>query len=945
MKLFLLLLLFVVISAFATEFGRVKITGTDEDWWVIHSPHFDVYYEEGTEAVAESSVVIAEREMNFLSETFNYLPSEPIPVIVYRSPARFRQTTLLSGDLGEGIGGFTEFYKGRVVVPFTGIWSDYRHVLAHELNHAFVFDMMYRRNLTNIVRSRAPLWVMEGLAEYTSLGWDTASELEFRDLVINNGIATVGDLNMRQDYLVYREGQALYHFMNLRYGHEKYLEFVRHMRNREGIDGAFDQVFGMSVAQFSERFIEWARESYWGEVATGESPSDIGTPIIEVKKHETNRINLAAPVISPDGSMVAGCEYYHARFSAVIRSAIDGEVIFRPVEGGGVFEEAVSPMVRTMGFSPGSDSVVVAFHKQVTDGLKISEIGGSPVNLPVEFELIRDPVWSPMGGQVAFSALQGDFLDIWLYTFATDELVRISNNDQGEIELWWGESGIWCVSENPCVQERTLQCWQTDGSMEEIYLSNEDLSSPIETPRGVIFISSANSEQNFFIIENDTGDLLKLTDLYMVPQYSSWADSSGIALFQANDWSGGGMFIARNFDVGGTLVTECSNQCRDREINIEMEQFSPDNWRIAPYTPKFSLDDVSANAGFDSYSGLTGNTYFIFSDILAQNRLGILANFSGQVTDMDAAVSYANLRNRWQTGGSVYRFASRYVFEDSTEYRDYVRDISIGGSLNTTYPITKALRVGAAGYYRRVSREGLWSNDMLFRENIFSVRTNFVYDNALWGAVGPRVGSRMSVDFDYAPGFWDNAEYFTAMLDLRQYTWLSSQVTLAARLAGGISYGPNRQRFFLGGSLPHRRSVGDVEGVGDLYQFYSSYADMLRGWDYVSLNGTRYGLASLEFRFPVLNYLSLAAPIPLTFTRGRGVIFTDLGFVADDMNTFQGATTSEGGYKLKDLKMSFGTGFRLNVGFAVLMTDIAWRTDLSSVSQKPEYYFTMSTEF
>ncbi len=718
MKLFLVLLLFVAISAFATEFGRVKVTGTDDDWWVIHSPHFDVYYEEGTEAVAESSVVIAEREMNLLSETFNYLPSEPIPVIVYRSPARFRQTTLLPGDLGEGIGGFTEYYKGRVAVPYTGIWSDYRHVLAHELNHAFIFDMMYRRNLTNIVRSRAPLWVMEGLAEYTSLGWDTASELEFRDMVINNAITTVGDLSRRQDYLVYREGQAIYHFMSLRYGHDKYLEFVRRMRNRDGIEGTFEEVFDMSVNQFSERFIEWARESYWGEVATGESPSDIGTPIIQGEGREASRINLAGPVISPDGSMVAGCEYYHARFSAVVRSAIDGEVIFRPIAGGGVFEEAVSPMVRTMGFSPQSDSVVVAFHKQVTDGLKISEIGGSPIDLPVEFELIRDPVWNPQGGQIAFSALQGDFLDIWLYTISTDELVQISNNEQGEVDLWWGESGIWCISEEPSLRERSLQCWQTDGAMEEIYLSDEDLSSPIETPRGVVFISSACNESNFYLIEKNTDELIKLTDLYMVPQFSSWADSSGITLFQANDWSGGGIFVARDLEVGGTSVAEPANQSGDRDETIEVEYFNPENWHIAPYTPKFSLDDVSANAGFDSYSGLTGNSYFIFSDILAQNQLGILANFSGQVTDMDVAVYYANLKNRWQTGGSVYRFASRYVFEDSTGYRDYVRDISMGGSLNTTYPITKALRFGTSGYYRRVAREGLWSM-ICFSERIF----------------------------------------------------------------------------------------------------------------------------------------------------------------------------------------------------------------------------------
>ena len=110
------------------------------------------------------------------------------------------------------------------------------------------------------------------------------------------------------------------------------------------------------------------------------------------------------------------------------------------------------------------------------------------------------------------------------------------------------------------------------------------------------------------------------------------------------------------------------------------------------------------------------------------------------------------------------------------------------------------------------------------------------------------------------------------------------------------------------------------------------------------MDGTRYGVGSIELRFPVLNYLSLAAPIPMTFTRGRGVIFTDLGFVSDDLSTFKGAR-GNGGFRLEDLKMSFGTGFRLNVGFFVLSTDIAWRTDLASVSQKPEYYFTMSTEF
>ncbi len=88
LRYFILLpLLLLCVSAHATEYGRNKITGIDQDWWVIHSPHFDVYYEEGSETVAESTAVIAEREIRLLSGTFDYLPSQPIPVIVYRSPA------------------------------------------------------------------------------------------------------------------------------------------------------------------------------------------------------------------------------------------------------------------------------------------------------------------------------------------------------------------------------------------------------------------------------------------------------------------------------------------------------------------------------------------------------------------------------------------------------------------------------------------------------------------------------------------------------------------------------------------------------------------------------------------------------------------------------------------------------------------------------------------
>jgi len=132
--------------------------------------------------------------------------------------------------------------------------------------------------------------------------------------------------------------------------------------------------------------------------------------------------------------------------------------------------------------------------------------------------------------------------------------------------------------------------------------------------------------------------------------------------------------------------------------------------------------------------------------------------------------------------------------------------------------------------------------------------------------------------------------------------------------------------------------------VEDLFGFYTSYSDLLRGFDYVEYNGTRYALGSLELRYPFVDQLSLAAPIPLTVTGGRGVIFTDIGGATDDVGAFR-AVRTDGGFRLNDLKMGFGFGLRFNLGLFVFLWDCAWRTDLNGVSEKPEHYVTLGAEF
>jgi hypothetical protein len=92
--------------------------------------------------------------------------------VLYASHPDFEQTNVIQGELGEGTGGVTEPLKRRIVLPLAGPLADTDHVIGHELVHAFQFDITSRAGSSagQNGAQRLPLWFIEGMAEYLSLG-------------------------------------------------------------------------------------------------------------------------------------------------------------------------------------------------------------------------------------------------------------------------------------------------------------------------------------------------------------------------------------------------------------------------------------------------------------------------------------------------------------------------------------------------------------------------------------------------------------------------------------------------------------------------------------------------------------------------------------------------------------------------------------------------------
>ncbi|RMD51094.1 MAG: hypothetical protein D6830_01220, partial [Ignavibacteria bacterium] len=119
-------------------FGRNKVQYQEFDWKILKTQHFDIYYYGNFKEMAEIGAKFAEDAYEEHKVKFNHTVNVRIPLIFYNTHLHFQQTNTIPGFIPEGVGGFFEFIKGRVVIPYLGSLDQFRHVIRHELVHVFM---------------------------------------------------------------------------------------------------------------------------------------------------------------------------------------------------------------------------------------------------------------------------------------------------------------------------------------------------------------------------------------------------------------------------------------------------------------------------------------------------------------------------------------------------------------------------------------------------------------------------------------------------------------------------------------------------------------------------------------------------------------------------------------------------------------------------------------
>ncbi len=222
-----------------------------------------------------------------------------------------------------------------------------------------------------------------------------------------------------------------------------------------------------------------------------------------------------------------------------------------------------------------------------------------------------------------------------------------------------------------------------------------------------------------------------------------------------------------------------------------------------------------------------------------------------------------------------------------------------------------------------------------------SPSASYVFDNTIWNYFYPNQGTRYNIGLAAAPSFGKNMVGFvTPSVDMRHYIPLFGGFSLATRFAGAASFGPNPQRFYLGGTEGWiNRAFSDITYPVTEPEDVSFYGIgmPLRGFALNERVGTKYFLANLGLRFPFPILVS-GAPLGL-----YSEIFSDAG-TAWNKNVYLFQKQPDGSIITRDLLLSTGIGLRTYFYGFFLKLDIAWRLDLQSFS-KPEYLFSLGQDF
>ena len=876
----------------AQYFGRNKVQYETFDFKIMHTEHFDIYFYPEKREAALQAARIAERWYARLSRIFSHQLKGRQPLILYASSPEFQQTATIPGILGEGTGGVTEMYKRRIVLPLGVSLAESDHVIGHELVHAFQFDLAseYSPKYTGASTTtfRIPLWLIEGLAEYLSIGpVDAHTAMWMRDATQRQKLPTVKQM-INPQYFPYRYGQSLWAYITGKWGDGTVARLMKSVSRTGEYEGAIRKILGVSLEDLGKEWHESMKKTYTPLAELTQTSDQFSRLVIQGTKMK--KLNVS-PALSPDGQQIVflssrdlfSIDMYLADTKTgkikrkLIQTAVDPHFeSLQFIKSSGCWDAEGSRFI----FSAISKGRPVLTLINVKRG-KIEKERAFP-----ELGEILNPTWSPDGRFVAFSALAGGFTDLFVYDLDTDTLEKLTDDPYADLYPAWSPDGrtIAFVTDRFSTDLSILDIGayqlglidpETGEAQEISAFSQAKHINPQWTPdsQSLYFLSDPDGITNIYRIDLESRDISQITNLYTGVS-GIMAVSPALSVAQGNGHLAYSVFEDENYNI---YSIETAENLEGNEPQNQLEYLWPSvlpprqepegevhdllhnplfglpeapAYTVTDYKPKLKLDYISQPQvaigmdRFGTYAG--GGLALFFSDMLGYHNLAGMFQLSNRLQDSAALVGYQNSRRRLNWGGVAQRIPYvtggfiTYIDESSfgepalVEEEIIYRQILYQFSGFAAYPFNQSHRFEVSAGFR------LFDFEQQVYTRVFSLIDGFeIY------RMKDKLPAPETLQFGFASAaFVYDTSYFGATSPILGQSYrfevetLSGTVDMYSVLADYRHYFMPVRPFTLAFRLLHYGRYGKGAEDPRMYPLFLGYETLVRGYNSTSFTAS-----------------------------------------------------------------------------------------------------------
>ncbi len=907
------------------HFGKNKIQYTNFQWQVMKTDHFEVYFYPQERELAQTAAALAERGYYELVAKFHLPLSRPIPLILYSAHNYFQQTNTIPTMLPEGVGGFMEFMKGRVVIPFDGSYARLDQVIRHELVHVFSLAK-FRTVLRDHGKFQyylPPLWFIEGLAEYWSRGWDAEAEMVMRDAVISGSLTSLEQMyRIEGTFQMYKEGQSVLAFIAERYGQDKIRRLFENWWKVKRFSDALEITLGESLKEVDRQWQYTLKKRYYPLMEHYDMPEQVADQLTKVGS------NVKPAVCPAIGSLQESIVFMSNRmgYVAVYQLVPDEEGIQerRLIQGERTAEFEALHLLRSKLDVSSEAQLAFVSKSQESDVLYLWDVATGRVLDRFQFPgliSLSSPNWSPRGGRIAFcGANHQGYMDLYVLDVDAGTLRQLTEDIYDDRDPSWSPDGRYVAfssDRSPHGRQgfhNLYRCRLADGAIEPLTWGPHNDYGPSWSPDGnrIAFTSDRKGVFNLHILEIGDGEMRihGVTDILTGAFDPDWSIDGKEIIFSA--------YQDRRFQIYRMSIPD---SLAPQAFTLRPEEDNP--WRPAQlsapqapsparYRKKLSLDIAQSAVSYDPVLGVGGGLQIALTDMLGDHQYYFLINNTASdrrdfISSFNFGASYFNLSRRTNLGGGLFHFVDDY-FDD---YHGWYFERQYGGFVAVSHPFSKFHRVELSTFVKNSDKEN-YDSGRSRSAILSSTYLSFIKDTSLWGPVGPVDGQRMNLTLGFT---WEplSGRVFSRTIrgDLRGYLRISRRISHAVRMAGRYSQGVEPQIFYMGGSWD------------------------MRGYPRRHFMGRKLILFNNELRLPVIDNLLVGFPFGnLELQAIRGAIFLDIGNAWDENLSLK--------KELYQVHGSFGIGLRARIGyFTVLRLDFAKITDFDTIfpQTKVQFFF------